>query len=80
MSDGKTHRYRIEFDRDACIGAYACLAIAPDTWGEGDDGKAVMLKTEFTHEELVKQLEAARACPVAVIRIIDLDTGEEVPL
>ena len=73
-------RYRIEYDRDGCIGAYACLAIAPDTWEEGDDGKAVMKKTEFTADELEKQLEAARACPVAVIRIIDLETGEEVPL
>ena len=73
-------RYRIEYDRPNCIGAYACLAIAPDTWGEGDDGKAVMLKEEFTEEELEKQLEAARACPVAVIRIIDLETGKEVPL
>jgi ferredoxin len=73
-------RYRIEFDRPSCIGAYACLAIAPDTWGEGDDGKAVMLKEEFTLEELEKQLEAARACPVAVIRIYDLETGKEVPL
>ncbi len=71
-------KYRIIFDRDACIGAYACVAVAPDTWKEGDDGKAVLVKDVFDEEELEKQLDAARACPVNAIKIINLETGEEI--
>ena len=73
-------KYKIVFDRDNCIGAYACMAIAPDTWQEGDDGKAIMVKEFFDEEELKKQVEAARACPVNVIKIFNEDTGEEVAL
>ena len=73
-------KYKIVFDRDNCIGAYACMAIAPDTWQEGDDGKAILVKEFFDDEELKLQLEAARACPVNVIKIYNEETGEEIPL
>ena len=73
-------KYKIIFDKDTCIGAYACMAIAPDTWHEGDDGKAVLVKEFFDEAELKKQLEAARACPVNAIKIMNEDTGEEVAL
>ncbi|MFT4309130.1 MAG: ferredoxin [Candidatus Woesearchaeota archaeon] len=73
-------KYKIVFDRDNCIGAYACMAIAPDTWQEGDDGKAILVKEFFDDEELKLQLESARACPVNVIKIYNEETGEEIPL
>ncbi len=73
-------KYKIIFDRENCIGAYACLAIAPDTWKEGDDGKAILEREVFDEEDLQRQVEAAKACPVNVIKIVDAETGEEVDL
>ena len=73
-------KYKIVYDRDNCIGAYACMAIAPDTWTEGDDGKAVLIKEFFDENELKKQVEAAKACPVNVIKVFNAETGEEVNL
>ncbi len=73
-------KYKIIFDRENCIGAYACLAIAPDTWQEGDDGKAVLVREVFDEEDLQRQVEAAKACPVNVIKIVDAETGEEIDL
>lgn len=73
-------KYKIVFDRENCIGAYACVAVAPDTWQEGDDNKANLVKTEFDEDELPKQIEAAKACPVNVIKIVNQETGEEIDL
>lgn len=48
-------RYRIVFDRSACIGAAACAAIAPEFWVMNDDGKADLVghKTEDGKQVLV---------------------------
>ena len=73
-------KYKIIFDRENCIGAYACVAIAPETWQESDDGKANLVSDEFDESELPKQIEAAKACPVNVIKIVNAETGEEVDL
>ncbi len=66
--------YRI--DRDLCIGAATCIAIAPKAWVLDDEAKAIILDTasEHTDEEL---LDAAKACPVAAIFITD-ESGKQV--
>ncbi len=73
-------KYKILFDRENCIGAYACLAVAPDVWKEGDDGKAILEREIIDEDDLQRQIEAAKACPVNVIKIVDAETGEEVDL
>lgn len=79
MTEGsKKKKYRIEFDRQGCIGAGVCAAICPENWSLADDGKAVYKIEELTEEELAKNLEAAQGCPVNVIHIIDLETGKRV--
>jgi len=37
-------KYKIEFDREACIGAAACVVSAPEFWKITDDGRADLLK------------------------------------
>ncbi len=68
-------KYRIEYDREGCIGAASCIAVAPEAWKMGEDGKAVQLVKEFDEKELQHQLDACRSCPVNVIHIVD-STGK----
>ena len=91
QKDGAKKRYRIVYDREACIGAAACVAAYPERWSLMDDGKADVIgegvkrnddnteqTLEFTEEEFQKMMDAAQACPVNVIHIIDLETGQRV--
>lgn len=64
-------KFKIIYEREGCIGAGACVAVAPDTWKMDDDGKATQLVHEFDEKDLQKNLDAAKACPVMVIHIED---------
>ena len=63
-------------DRDLCIGAATCVAIAPKIFLMDSDAKAVILSSaaEDSDETL---LDSARGCPVAAI-IIHNEKGEKV--
>jgi ferredoxin len=87
--NGQKKRYRIVYDREGCIGAAACVAAYPERWSLVDDGKADLKDAkknddnteqtlEFTEEEFQKMMDAAQACPVNVIHIIDEETGQRV--
>ena len=82
-------KYRIEYDREGCIGAAACVAVDPENWELVEDGKADLSKSEqdsktkfFIREidesELQKWKEGAESCPVNVIHIVDLETGKRI--
>jgi len=82
-------KYLVELDREACIGAAACVAVDPDNWTIVEDGKVDLKdskqdsKTRFfvreiNENELQKWKEAAEVCPVAVIHIIDLETKKRI--
>lgn len=67
---------KISIDRDLCIGAATCNAVAAHTFGLDDDSKAIVLDTaEQDTEEAI--IEAARGCPVAAI-IIERINGEKI--
>lgn len=87
--DGTKKHYKIDYDREGCIGAAACVAAYPERWQLADDGKAdiqgagvtknddnTRQEVEVTEEEFQKMMDAAQACPVNVIHIIDLETGQ----
>ena len=63
---------RIEVDRELCIGAASCIAVAPDAFELDPENKAVVkpLWANLTDEQL---LEAAKACPVAAIMLYGTD-------
>lgn len=67
---------KITIDRDLCIGAATCLAIAPEVFALDNEAKAIILDcTDETPQDVI--IDAARACPTAAI-IIQNETGEQV--
>ncbi len=61
---------KIWVDRDLCIGAATCVAVAPKTFVLDSEAKAVILET-VTEEDRETIIESAKACPVAAIIIED---------
>lgn len=66
---------KIEVDRDACISAASCVAIAPGVFQLDDEGKAYVVKPDAETEEII--LEAAKSCPTQCIKLFD-DSGKQV--
>jgi len=60
--------YKIEHDRDSCIGCGACASICPANWEMAKDGKSNPKKTELI--DLGCNQQAADACPVQCIKIV----------
>lgn len=63
-------------DRDLCIGAGTCVAIAPNTYELDGEAKAVILDTAEKDSDSIL-IDAARGCPVAAI-IIEDEKGNRV--
>ena len=58
----------VTVDKDLCIGAATCVAIAPQTFLLDSEAKAIVIDTAAQEaEETV--IDAARGCPVAAISI-----------
>lgn len=79
--------YRIEYDRNNCIGAGICAALDPENFKINDDTKADLIGATFnektgmwekdvTQAEYEKIIAAAGGCPVLIIHVIDNETGE----
>lgn len=66
----------MRIDRDLCIGAATCIALAPKAWALDDEAKAIILDTceEESDEALI---EAAKSCPVMAIFITD-ENGKQI--
>ncbi len=69
-------RYRIEFEREKCIGTTACNEAYPENWQIQPDGKSSFKVGEFGEEALEKNMAAAKGCPVTAIHIINIDTNK----
>ena len=82
------NKYRIELDRDNCIGSTGCAAVDPANWSLALDGKIRLKDSKdngtgffcrvIDEFELPKWIESAKACPVLVIHITDMQTGKRV--
>ncbi len=82
-------KYKIEIDRANCIGAGACAAVHGEAWVMQDDGKPNLtgsdtsnteyqeITVELSSDELERHMQAAKSCPVLVIHITNLETGEK---
>ena len=75
---------RVEFERDNCIGAGACVAANADWWSIDQDGKATLKSATLdasrniwvlpiAEADLQKHMDAAGVCPVTVIHVYDKD-------
>lgn len=60
----------VKVDRDLCIGAATCVAVAAKAFDLDTEAKAVILDSvdEETREAII---EAAKSCPTAAIIIVD---------
>jgi len=80
-------KYKVVYDRKNCTGVAACNIVAERFWTMAEDGKANLLgakevgdglwELDIDEGDLQTHLEAARHCPMLVIKIIDLK-GKEV--
>ena len=61
--------YRIKIDRVLCTGYAECVGIAPEVFQLASDHMPIVLDPEGTDDEAI--LDAARACPVDAITLID---------
>lgn len=67
---------KVHIDRDLCIGAATCVAIAPKTFALDSEAKSIILDTaEAETDETI--IEAAKGCPTAAV-IIEDDKGERI--
>lgn len=72
----KIRKLTMRIDRDLCIGAATCIAIAPKAWALDNEAKAVILDT-CDQEDDNTLIEAAKGCPVMAIFITD-ETGKQI--
>ena len=72
----KIRNLTMRIDRDLCIGAATCIAIAPKAWALDSEAKAIILDT-CDQEDDKMLIEAAKGCPVMAIFITD-ETGKQI--
>ncbi|MBI1919127.1 ferredoxin [Candidatus Microgenomates bacterium] len=82
--------YKVKVDRELCIGAASCVAVAPNTFDLDGEGKAVIKKkddsqtSDFVNYSDINDnetniLNAAKSCPVNAIIIVEVDEqGKEI--
>ncbi len=66
---------KVTVDRDLCIGAASCIAVAPKAFDLDNEAKAIILDTVIEDSNEII-LDAARSCPVSAIIIHD-ETGKK---
>jgi len=69
-------KYRIEIDREQCVGDGACCDAAPATFELDDEEIATVKDPGGDDPETI--LEAAKSCPTDAIAIFDAKTGEKI--
>jgi len=72
------HNLKVHVDRDLCIGAATCVAIAPQTFLLDSEAKAIILTSADQDADSVI-IDAARGCPVAAIIIEDQNGNKVFP-
>lgn len=83
-------KYKVKIDRNLCIGAASCSAVAPNAFDLDGEGKAVVKKKDGSqtsdfvgYEDIndtdVNIMNAAKSCPVNAIVIVEVDDqGNEI--
>jgi len=68
---------KIVVDRDLCIGAASCVAIAPGVFALDDENKAYVVNDKGADDETI--LLAAQSCPTRAILLYDKDGNQIYP-
>jgi ferredoxin len=67
---------RIRIDRERCVGAAMCVAVAPDAFTIDAEGKAVT--TLQLADEGGRVRQAAEECPACAVILEDAETNEQI--
>lgn len=62
-------KFEVSQDHEKCISCGACVAVCPDNWEMGDDGKA---KPKSAESDADCNLDAQSGCPVKCIHVKEL--------
>jgi len=65
-------KYKVEVNKDDCIGCGACVAACSQNFDINKDGKAIPLNEEITDKELDCNKDAEEVCPVSAIKITEI--------
>jgi ferredoxin len=77
QSDKKGKEIRIKVDRNLCIGASTCVAIAETVFQLDDEGKAYVVDPDSVDADTVRL--AAESCPTKAISLFDNDDNQTYP-
>ena len=72
----KIKKWTVTIDRDLCIGAASCIAVATKAYALDNEAKAIFLDTVVEESEQ-SILDSAKACPTAAIIIHD-ENGKQI--
>lgn len=75
MNGNGKKKFKIKVDRDLCIGAASCVALAMKTFGLDSENKAIILDADGDEAEMIRL--AAESCPTKAIILEDSETGEQ---
>lgn len=75
MENRKTKKYRIKIDRNLCIGAASCVALAVKTFALDGENKAIVVDENGDNAEAIKL--AAESCPTKAIILENVETGDQ---
>ena len=67
-------KHRISVDHTLCVGNGLCLHVAPNVFAIDDARQSQVVNPDGDGREAI--LEAADACPVSAITVVDAETGE----
>lgn len=67
---------KVVVDRDLCIGAAPCVAIAGSVFQLDEEGKAIVIDAQGADDETIKL--AAEACPTRAIILTDEESGKQI--
>ncbi|OGZ41666.1 MAG: hypothetical protein A3C80_01000 [Candidatus Ryanbacteria bacterium RIFCSPHIGHO2_02_FULL_45_43] len=68
---------KIVVDRDLCIGAASCIAIAPEVFQLDEENKAIVVNPKRADDETI--LLAAKSCPTKAIIVFDEEGNQLYP-
>jgi len=71
----KSKKYKIKIDRNLCIGAASCVALAMKTFALDSENKAIILEGNGDEAEAIEL--AAESCPTKAIILENVETGEQ---
>lgn len=68
-------RVRIRIDRERCVGAAMCVAVAPKVFEVDSEGKATVLVED--EQDAQRVMQAAEECPAQAVILEDPDTSQQ---